>query len=129
MEKEFLDFKNKMLMEMAEVRADIKIVTETQKALAQTMGELKEINKNFTAVLTHQERLQQDVHDLYVKYNTIQTEANKQFAQCPVHSLTMKNLKEDVYEIKDLIRNRDKALAGIIISIVTYVILQVLKII
>lgn len=129
MEKEFLDFKNKMLMEMAEVRADIKIVTETQKALAQTMGELKEINKNFAAVLTHQERLQQDVHDLYVKYNTIQTETNKQFTQCPVHSLTMKNLKEDVHEIKDLIRNRDKALAGIIISIVTYVILQVLKII
>jgi len=129
MEKEFLDFKDRMLMEMAEVRADIKIVTETQKALADTMGELKEINKNFATVLAHQERLQQDVHDLYVKYNTMQTETFKQFAQCPVHDIAMKNLKEEINEIKDLIRSRDKAILGIVISIVTYIILQVIKII
>jgi len=129
MEKEFLDFKDRVLREISEVKADIKVVTEIQKTLAKTMGELKDINKNFATVLAHQERLQQDVHDLYVKYNNMQAETVKQFAQCPVHNVTIKNLKEEVNEIKDLIKNRDKALTGIIISIATYVILQVLKII
>lgn len=127
MEKEFVEFKEKVYDELSDIKTNVKLLTQTIKSLSETVMELKELNKNMQIVITRQESHDEDIHELFVKHNEMVKKVSEIQKDCPAHKVEIENIKTSLEELKQDIKNKNKILIGFLVSIFTYILYQLIK--
>ena len=115
--------------DLTNIKTDIKLIYQTQATLSEAVEKLTELTSNFQALITTQNTHSEDIHDLFTKYNKLQEEMYNKIAQCQSHTVKIKTLCDEIRELKDAIKFRDKALIGLGTGVIVYIIIELIKLI
>jgi len=115
--------------DLSNIKTDIKLIYQTQATLSEAVEKLTELTSNFQALIATQNTHSEDIHDLFTKYNKLQEEMYNKIAQCQSHTVKIKTLCDEIRELKDAIKFRDKALIALGSGVLIYIIVELIKII
>ena len=115
--------------DLTNIKTDIKLIYQTQATLSEAVEKLTELTSNFQALIATQNTHSEDIHDLFTKYNKLQEEMYNKIAQCQSHTVKIKTLCDEIRELKDAIKFRDKALIGLGTGVIVYIIIELIKLI
>ena len=115
--------------DLTNIKTDIKLIYQTQATLSEAVEKLTELTSNFQALITTQNTHSEDIHDLFTKYNKLQEEMYNKIAQCQSHTIKIKTLCDEIRELKEAIKFRDKALIGLGTGVIVYIIIELIKLI
>jgi len=115
--------------DLTNIKTDIKLIYQTQATLSEAVEKLTELTSNFQSLITTQNTHSEDIHDLFSKYNKLQEEMYNKIAQCQSHTVKIKTLCEEIRELKDAIKFRDKALITLGSGVLIYIIVELIKLI
>jgi len=115
--------------DLTNIKTDIKLIYQTQATLSEAVEKLTELTSNFQSLITTQNTHSEDIHDLFTKYNKLQEEMYNKIAQCQSHTVKIKTLCDEIRELKDAIKFRDKALIGLGSGVLIYIIVELIKLI
>jgi len=124
-QNELSDIKN----DISNIKTDIKLIYQTQATLSEAVEKLTDITSKFQAMIEKQNTQSNDIHDLFAKYNKLQEEMYEKMSQCQAHTIKIKTLCDEIRELKDAIKFRDKALIGLGSGVLIYIIVELIKLI
>jgi len=124
---ELSELKDKIFQEIAEIKSNVKLLTTLQKELACSIKEMKDSYKLLQSTILKQQSLEEKLNHLTNKINDHDNKFLQQSKTCPVHKVEMENIKTSLEELKQDIKNKNKILIGFLVSVFTYIVYQLIK--
>jgi len=124
---ELSELKDKIFQEIAEIKSNVKLLTTLQKELAYSIKEMKDSYKLLQSTILKQQSLEEKLNHLTNKINDHDNKFLQQSKTCPVHKMEIENIKTSLEELKQDIKNKNKILIGFLVSIFTYIVYQLIK--
>jgi len=120
---------SEMRKDISNIKTDIKLIYQTQATLSEAVEKLTDITSKFQAMIEKQNTQSNDIHELFTKYNKLQKEMYEKMNQCQTHTVKIRTLCDEIRELKDAIKFRDKALIGLGSGVLIYIIVELIKLI
>lgn len=124
---ELFELKDKIFQEIAEIKSNVKLLATLQEELTCSIKEMKDNYKLLQSAILKQQSLEEKVNHLTNKINDHDNKFLQQSKTCPVHKVEIENIKTSLEELKQDVRNKNKILIGFLVSMFTYILYQLIK--
>lgn len=124
---ELFELKDKIFQEIAEIKSNVKLLATLQEELTYSIKEMKDNYKLLQSAILKQQSLEEKLNHLTNKINDHDNKFLQQSKTCPVHKVEIENIKTSLEELKQDVRNKNKILIGFLVSMFTYILYQLIK--